>query len=128
MALTAARVLEILAKAEAKSREMGLRTTTAVVDENGLLFGFLRMEGARFTTVDIAQGKAKGCAAGRLPTGELAERASRPVYEYQMMRSGALFAQGAVPILEDGEFIGACGVSGAPGGEQDEVIAYAAIG
>ena len=54
MAMTAERVMKILAQARAKSAELGLLTTTAVVDGNGLLQGLLRMEGARFTTVEIS--------------------------------------------------------------------------
>ena len=98
MAMTAERVMKILAQARAKSAELGLLTTTAVVDENGLLQGLLRMEGARFTTVEIAQGKARGCAGARRPTVEMAERAQRPVFMYQAIHQGFIFAQGGVPI------------------------------
>ncbi len=125
MAIGEQRVLAILEAARAKSAELGLATTTAVVDENGLLQGFLRMDGARHTTVDIAQGKARGCAAARRPTAEVAERASRPVFLYQAIHQGCIFAQGGVPIPKNGEFAGAIGVSGAVDPNDDEAIAYA---
>ena len=127
MAMTAERVMKILAQARAKSAELGLLTTTAVVDENGLLQGLLRMEGARFTTVEIAQGKARGCAGARRPTVEMAERAQRPVFMYQAIHQGFIFAQGGVPITDGDVFVGAVGVSGATDPNDDEAIAYAGL-
>ena len=127
MAMTAERVMKILAQSQAKSAELGLLTTTAVVDENGLLQGLLRMEGARFTTVEIAQGKARGCAGARRPTVEMAERAQRPVFMYQAIHQGFIFAQGGVPIMDGDAFVGAVGVSGATDPNDDEAIAYAGL-
>ena len=127
MAMTAERVMKILAQSRAKSAELGLLTTTAVVDENGLLQGLLRMEGARFTTVEIAQGKARGCAGARRPTVEMAERAQRPVFMYQAIHQGFIFAQGGVPIMDGDAFVGAVGVSGATDPNDDEAIAYAGL-
>ena len=128
MPISEDRVLAILERARAKSAELGVLTTTAVVDENGLLQGLLRMEGARFTTVEIAQGKAKACAGVRRPTVEVAERASRPVFMHQLVHQGFIFAQGGVPLLDGEEFAGAVGVSGATDPNDDEAIAYAAAG
>jgi uncharacterized protein GlcG (DUF336 family) len=127
MVLNDERVLKILAQARARSTELGLKTSTAVVDENGLLQGFVRMEGARFTTVEIAQGKARGSAGVRRPTVDVAERAQRPVFMYQMVHEGFIFAQGGVPIMDGEEFIGAVGVSGASDPNDDEAIAYAGL-
>ena len=127
MAMTAERVMKILAQSRAKSAELGLLTTTAVVDENGLLQGLLRMEGARFTTVEIAQGKARGCAGARRPTVEMAERAQRPVFMYQAIHQGFIFAQGGVPVMDGDTFAGAVGVSGATDPNDDEAIAYAGL-
>ena len=125
MAMTAERVMKILAQSQAKSAELGLLTTTAVVDENGLLQGLLRMEGARFTTVEIAQGKARGCAGARRPTVEMAERAQRPVFMYQAIHQGFIFAQGGVPIMDGDAFVGAVGVSGATDPNDDEALTRA---
>ena len=127
MAISEDRVLEILSQARAKSAELGLKTTTAVVDENGLLQGFLRMDGARFTTVEVAQGKARACAGARRPTVEVAERASRPVFMYQAIHQGFIFAQGGVPLMDGDAFVGAVGVSGATDPNDDEAIAYAGL-
>lgn len=127
MTMKEQRVLDILSKACAKSEELGLTTTTAVVDRDGLLQGFLRMDGARFTTVEIAQGKAKACAGVQRPTVEVAERAQRPVFMYQAIHQGFIFAQGGVPIMDGDTFIGAVGVSGGTDPNDDEAIAYAGL-
>lgn len=127
MAIAEERVLQILARTREKSAELGLQTTTAVVDENGLLRGLLRMEGARFTTVEIAQGKARACAGVQRPTVEVADRAQRPVFMYQLVHDGFIFAQGGVPIMDGGAFAGAVGVSGAADPNDDEAIAYAGL-
>ncbi len=127
MPITADRTKRILIAAEAKAAELGLNVTIAVVDDNGLTKGLLRMDGARFTTVDIAIGKARACAGTGKSNGETAERAGRPVFQFQAIHNGFLFAQGGEPIFEDGEFVGAVGVSGAPGGQIDEDVAKDAL-
>ena len=127
MALTTARVKKVLEQGVVKAGAMGLGVTVAVVDANGMQRGLLSMEGARFTTIGIGVGKALACAGVQRPTVDMVERAGRPVFQYQMIHEGFVFAQGGVPIMEGGEFVGACGISGGTNGEQDEEIAYAAV-
>ena len=123
MPITAERAKRIMNAAEAKATELGLNVTICVVDENGLTKGLLRMDGARFTTVDVAIGKARACAGTGRSNGETAERAGRPVFQFQAIHSGFLFAQGGEPILEDDGFVGAVGISGGTTGQLDEDIA-----
>ena len=127
MALTGERILTILAQAQTKAEQLGLRVTIAVVDSDGKHRGLLSMEGSRFTTVEIAQGKALASAGVQKPTVDVVDRASRPVFMYQMIHDRFIFAQGGVPITENGEFIGACGVSGRNLPQEDEDIAYAGV-
>ena len=126
MTLTTERVRGILEQANAKAEALDLNVTIAVVDANGIQRGLLSREGARFTTIEIAIGKALACAGVRRPTVEMAERASRPVFMYQMVHDKFVFAQGGVPVLEGDEFVGACGVSGSTP-DEDEAIAYAGV-
>ncbi len=127
MSLTTQKTKQIIDAAEAKSTAMGFPVSICVVDENGLMKGFLKMDGAWFTTNDIALGKAKAAAGTKSSTADSVERAGRPVFQYQLIHMGAIFAQGGEPIIEDGCCIGAVGVSGAPGGPLDEEIARAAL-
>ena len=127
MPITAERAKRIMNAAEAKATELGLNVTICVVDENGLTKGLLRMDGARFTTVDVAIGKARACAGTGRSNSETAERAGRPVFQFQAIHNGFLFAQGGEPILEDGGFVGAVGISGGTTGQIDEDIAKHAL-
>ena len=127
MALTTARGKKVLEQGVVKAGAMGLSVTVAVVDANGMQRGLLSMEGARFTTIGIGVGKALACAGVQRPTVDMAERAGRPVFQYQLIHYGSIFAQGGEPLFDGDEFIGAIGVSGAPGGPIDEEIAKAAV-
>ena len=127
MPVTAERTKRIMNAAEAKATQLGLNITICVVDDNGLTKGLLRMDGARFTTVDIAVGKARASAGTGRSNSETAERAGRPVFQFQAIHNGFLFAQGGEPIMENGEFVGAVGISGGTTGQLDEDIAKAGI-
>ena len=127
MELTAERVSQILSQALEKAKEFDLNITVAVVDETGKRRGLLSMEKSRFTTIEIAEGKALACAGVQRPTVDVVARASRPVFMFQMIHDKFIFAQGGVPILENGEFVGACGVSGGNSPQEDEDIAYAGV-
>lgn len=127
MPLTAERTKQIIAAAEKKATEMGHAVAVCVVDENGQMKGFLKMDGAWFTTNEIALGKARAAAGTKRSNAETAERAGRPVFQYQLVHDGFVFAQGGEPIFEGGRCIGAVGISGGTAGPQDEEIAKAAI-
>ena len=129
MALTLERAVEMITAAQAKAREMGHKVTVAIVDPRGDLIAMHRMDGARWTTVQVGRGKAFAAVAGNESTTVLAERASRPVFQAQMMRHNGelIYAQGGLPIREDGELVGAIGVSGGTSGPEDEEIAQAGL-
>jgi uncharacterized protein GlcG (DUF336 family) len=127
MSLTTQQTKQIIDQAVEKAQAMSLAISVCVVDENGLMKGFLKMDGAWFTTNDIALGKAKAAVGTKRSNGQMADRAGRPVFQYQLIHMGAVFAQGGEPIFEGDGCVGAVGVSGAPGGPQDEEIAQAAL-
>ena len=109
--------------------KMQIRISVAVVDGHGDLIAFSRMDGARTLTVNVAQGKALASSMWGLPSGELVTRGSGPIGQAMIVQSGGriAFGQGAVPILDGTTVLGACGVSGGTG-EEDEVVAKIAIG
>lgn len=114
-----------LAATEQAANEMGVGLTCAVVDSRGALVALARMDSASYFTADVAAGKARASAAFRAPSGNLArvgELGLADVVEGGPM----LFIQGAVPIMKDGQSVGAIGCSGATG-QQDEDAANAAI-
>ena len=109
---------QILAAAEAEARKRNWKMNIAVVDTNGELVHFLRMDGAQIASVSISQGKARTAARFRRPT-----QAFYNVYEaghhYVSTLDPTLIASpGGFPLVEGGKLIGAIGCSGGTG-DQD---------
>lgn len=122
-------VKAILAGAEAESRKIGVDMDIAVVDDGGHLLGFLRMDRARITSIQIAIDKAFTAAGTRRATRDYKAvgAADGPAFGINTSNQGRfmIFA-GGVPILKDGECLGAVGCSsGSP--DQDEQVANAGI-
>ena len=116
---------QALAATEAAANEMGVGLTCAVVDLRGALVALARMDSASYFTADVAVGKARASAAFRAPSGTLARVGELGVAD--VIEGGPmLFVQGAVPILKEGQSMGAIGCSGASA-QQDEDAANAGI-
>ena len=100
----------------------------AVCDAGGRLVLFQRMDGAIWAAVYGSQGKAIASAAFGRPSGDLTERADHPTFRGIVAADGGriILGRGAVPILRDGQVIGACGVGGGTG-EEDEDCARAGV-
>jgi uncharacterized protein GlcG (DUF336 family) len=97
-----------------KSRELGIPMSLAVVDEAGTQRLLARMDGASLLSLDVALRKAYTSAVSGYPTGDFFEAVSgEPSLLAGLAHRPdlALFA-GGIPVLADGEVIGAVGVSG----------------
>lgn len=109
-------------------RKQGYQVGVAVVDRAGITQVFLRDRFAGPHTVEVAINKAWTAASFRTSTLALATetQAGRPM---SGIRAVARFTAvgGGVLIEGGGSSFGAIGVSGAPGGEADEVCANAGI-
>jgi glc operon protein GlcG len=100
----------------------------AVVDDAGALVAFQRMTGAPRFSADFAIAKARTAAAFGTETSRLEELyADRPVFAHSFVAQGGYFlGRGGVPIVVEGEVLGAVGVSGADAGGEEEVAREAA--
>lgn len=110
-----------------------LRMNVAVVDPGGVLLTFVRMDGAFAHSGPIAIDKARTTVGfGGAPTADLYAALSQEdaVIRGIGNRPGVAAFGGAVPILVDGELVGAIGASGGSAEEDAEVAAAgaAAIG
>ena len=117
----------ITAVAEEKAREIGQPMNIAVVDAGGNLVSHVRMDGAWIGSIDISINKAFTARAFNLPTAELAKN-SQPGQQFFGIHASnhgriMIFA-GGVPLKRDGSVIGAIGVSGGSG-IQDQAVAEA---
>jgi uncharacterized protein GlcG (DUF336 family) len=123
--LSAAR--RIIAAAEQKAREIGQPMNIAVVDAGGNLVSYVRMDDAWIASINISINKAFTARAFDLATSQLAEN-SQPGQQFFGIHASnhgriMIFA-GGVPLRRSGSVIGAIGVSGGSG-TQDETVANA---
>ena len=115
--------------AEARKRNF-LRLGIVVLDAGGHVVAFKREDGASFLRFELGYGKAWGALAMGFGTRELAERsAKQPAFINALaaVTQGRMVpSPGGVLIAEGAEVIGAVGISGDTG-DNDEVCALAGI-
>lgn len=114
--ITTAAAMRAAEAAVAHGRQLGVTVNAAVVDHSGVLMAFLRCEGAPLHSVDIAMDKAYTAVSFGLATAawdaRLAER-SEAVRAGLYGRPRFAGFGGGLPIVLDGQRIGAIGISGA---------------
>jgi uncharacterized protein GlcG (DUF336 family) len=116
-----------LAKASmADCRKRGFQVTVAVVDRMGVTQVILRDRYAGAHTPDTAQRKAWTAVSFREDTMALAELTASGSPQAGIRHvTGALMAGG--PVEAAGSIVGGIGISGAPGGAEDDACARAGI-
>ena len=113
-----------------KCRADGFSVSVTVIDASGLLKAFLRDEGNGPHTIDLSRRKAYTALtfASRWPTSLAAAKAWNSTLGSPMPNvEGTVGVGGGVPIKVGEVAIGAVGVSGAVGGDRDEICANAGI-
>ena len=126
--MTAETALKAVQAALAKCRADGYQVAVAVVDRYGLPQAVLRDRYAGAHTVPMAIDKAWTAASFRTDTADLAEAttAGKPQSGIRE-RPRVVAVAGGLVIEAGGSLVGAIGVSGAPGGDRDDVCARAGI-
>jgi len=114
----------IVAAAEAEAAKNNWNMAFAVVDAAGGLVLFHKGDGARPSNVDFAIAKARTAARFQRPTKALDSIVAGG--RIQFLAADALPIEGGVPILVNGQVIGAVGVSGGSSA-QDAQVAMAGI-
>jgi uncharacterized protein GlcG (DUF336 family) len=121
MSIGLERAKQVMAAAEAEAKRRNWKMNIAVVDTNGELVQFERMEGAQIASGTISIGKARTAARFRRES-----RVFYNVYEsghaYISTLDPTLIASpGGFPLVEGGKVIGAVGCSGGTG-DQDAAV------
>jgi uncharacterized protein GlcG (DUF336 family) len=126
--MTPETALKAAQAALAKCRGDGFQVTVAVVDRGGVTQAVLRDRFAGPHTVRMAVDKAWTAVSFRTSTGDL-EKATRPGSPQSGVRNRPRVAAvaGGLMIESGGALVGGIGVSGAPGGDRDDVCAKAGI-
>lgn len=111
--LFAAEVDAALVAARAHAEALGIAVSVAVLDEGGYLLAVRKGDGCRRLTPQMAINKAYGAVVFERPTAEMTGVPQGIVDA--VGRTGLyppVFVAGGLPILRDGEIVGAIGVSG----------------
>lgn len=117
----------VIAAAEKKAVEIGQPQNIAVADAGGNLIAHERMDGAWMGSIDISIKKAFTARAFDIPTKDLAalSQPGKPFFGIHASNEGrVMIFAGGIPLKRDGKVIGAIGVSGGSG-EQDQAVAEA---
>jgi uncharacterized protein GlcG (DUF336 family) len=104
----------------------GYQVSAVVVDRSGAPQVVMRDVYASRFTVDIAERKANAVVLSGVSSSEFRSNRADIVAEMNEV-DGVLVMAGAVPVRAAGTLLGAVGVSGAPGGDKDEICARAGV-
>ena len=117
----------VIAGAEQKAKQINQPSNIAVVDAGANLVAFERMDGAWLGSIDIAQNKAFTARAFDIETDKLS-KLSQPKEQFFGIQNSnhgrVMIFAGGIPLKRDGVVVGAIGVSGGMG-EQDQAVAEA---
>lgn len=121
--LSHADAMKIIGAIQAEVEKEGKGAAIAVVDEHGELLAFLRTDGCRLSSINIAINKAYTAAREHKPSKEVGNSSREsgwPFTNFGELRYTGW--GGGMPLLYQGEIIGGVGVSGLPE-EEDMVLA-----
>lgn len=119
----------VIAAAERKAKELRQPMNIAVADGGGNLIAHVRMDEAWIGSVDIAIKKAFTARAFDISTKELAKfsQSGGQFFGIHASNEGrVMIFAGGIPLTRAGKVVGAVGVSGGSG-EQDQAVAEAGV-
>lgn len=119
-------VKRMAAAAEAEALAHQWAVSIAIVDDGGHLLWLQRLDGAAASTAQMAPAKAHASALGRRESRVFEELINGGRVSFLSAPGLQGMLEGGVPILKDGQCLGAVGVSGAKSPE-DAQVARAAI-
>ncbi|MGV1045039.1 MULTISPECIES: GlcG/HbpS family heme-binding protein [unclassified Limnohabitans] len=103
----------------------GWNVVIAIVDDGGHTMYLERLDGTQKASSVVAQEKAKTALLFKRPTQAI-EAAVTKGRSVMMMLPGATPIEGGLPLVRDGQFVGAIGISGVQSHE-DGVVAAAGV-
>lgn len=111
--------------ARRKAQENQWKVVIAIVDDGGHLVYLERMDDVQLGSVTVAQEKARTAILFRRPTAAI-EQAVAGGRNVMLRLPGATPIEGGLPLVHEGQYLGAIGISGVQS-HQDGVIAAAAV-
>lgn len=118
----------VLDAALAHAEDLGVSVSISIVDDGGHVKAFARMDGSSFFNTALATNKAITAAGLGVSTQDFMEFAAGipPLLTGLSAQPNVAILPGGTPITVDGAVVGAIGVSGGKGGE-DQPIAEAGL-
>ncbi len=114
----------VIQAAVAEARKRDWKMNIAVADSGGNLVAFQRMDGAMLASIQIAQHKARAAVTFRRPTKVFEDGVQLMHLDYLLAFDGIIASRGGIPLIDQGDIIGAIGCSGGTD-SQDEVVSKA---
>ena len=124
MSLDQAGAQAVLQSASETARQRNAPSAIAVVDRSGDLIAFLRMDGVRPDSANLAIEKARTAARLERPTAEIEDNINQGRTAF--VTAGIMSLRGGVPVRVDGQVAGGVGVAGLSKETDTEVAASAA--
>ncbi|MDY6786111.1 MAG: heme-binding protein [Cyanobacteriota bacterium] len=120
---------KVIAAAKKKAEEIGQPMNIAIADCGGNLVAHVRMDGAWIGSIDISMNKAFTSRAFDITTADLGKNSNpgQQFYGIHVSNQGRIMIfDGGIPLKRNGQVVGAIGVSGGSG-EQDQTVAEAGV-
>jgi glc operon protein GlcG len=114
----------VIQAAVAEAKQRNWKMNIAVADSGGNLIAFQRMDGAMLASIQIAQHKARAAVTFRRPTKVFEDGINLMHLNYLLAFDGVIASRGGIPLIDQGDMIGAIGCSGGTD-SQDEVVSKA---
>ena len=120
--------LALLARVREEAEARDLSLASAVVDGSGHVLASQRMDNAALGAMQLAVGKAFTAVSWATPSGEFGESTQPGGADWGWNTTDARIVvyAGGIPLLVDGELVGAIGASGGTAGEDEECVVAAA--
>jgi glc operon protein GlcG len=118
------RALAVIGSAAAEAKRRDWSMNIAVADSGGNLVAFHRMDGAMLASIQIAEHKARAAVTFRRPTKVFEDGVQLMGLNYLLAFDGIIASRGGIPLIDQGQIIGAIGCSGGTD-SQDEVVSQA---
>jgi glc operon protein GlcG len=114
----------VIAAAEKKAVASHWAMVITVVDDGGHMIALARMDGSPMGSIDVAQRKASSAVRFKSPTKDFSDGMAKGTTA--LLTLDVVTFEGGIPIVVDGQVIGAIGVSGGTQ-EQDGQVAAAGL-
>jgi uncharacterized protein GlcG (DUF336 family) len=120
--------LTLLARVREEAEARDLSLTAAVVDAGGHVLASQRMDGAALGAMQLAIGKAFTAVSWATPSGEFgcSTQPGGDDWGWNTTDSRIVVYAGGIPLLVDGELVGAIGASGGTAAEDEACVTAAA--